>query len=323
MLAEVPSFPDPWRFQANVEVYVLVVALIGAWVYMVRVVGPRAVPAGVEPVTRRQVWAFVAAMVLLFVSSTWPMHQIGEDYLYSVHMVQHMSITYFMPPLILLATPEWLLRLLVGNGRGYRVFKWLCRPVVAAFAFNGMVIISHIPGVVNASVRNGPLHYSLHFIMVLTALWMWMPVCGPFKELHISPAAKMLYLFAQGIIPTVPAGWLTFADGVVYRQYLQPVRVWGLSVQEDQELAGFIMKVCGGVFMWCIVLGIFIRHVVKGQSDDDSYRRGGRMDDSEIIGNDNFPLTYEQVTEAFAASDRWGTRTVTPSETTTPQPPEH
>ena len=43
---------------------------------------------------------------------------------------------------------------------------------------------------------------------------MWMPVCGPFPELRISYGGKMIYLFLQSVVPTVPAGWLTFADGV-------------------------------------------------------------------------------------------------------------
>ena len=40
------TFADPWRFQANPEVYVLVVFLIGAYVYSMRVIGPRAVAIG-------------------------------------------------------------------------------------------------------------------------------------------------------------------------------------------------------------------------------------------------------------------------------------
>ncbi len=42
----------------------------------------------------------------------------------------------------------------------------MCRPVVAAVAFNAVVIITHIPGVVTASVDNGPLHYALHLAVV-------------------------------------------------------------------------------------------------------------------------------------------------------------
>lgn len=330
MLIAAPAYPDPWRFVPNPEVYLLVVSLIGAYVYMIRAVGPKAVPAGEVIVSRRNVVCFTLAMVMLFAASTWPIHQIGEEYLYSVHMVQHMMLSYFLPPLVLLATPEWLLRLLIGRGRGYRILRGLCHPVVAGLVFNGMVMITHIPGVVNASVVNAPLHYLLHFMVVMTALWMWMPVCGPFKEFHVGPIGQMVYLFAQGIVPTVPAGWLVFADGAVYRQYEQPVRVWALSVTEDQQLAGVIMKVGGGLFMWTLVIIIFIRRIVMDHSDEVSYRRAGQMSDAEIIGNETFPLTYEDVTEAFAASDRWAKTPTrhgrggppTPSGTSSPLPPE-
>ena len=37
----------------------------------------------------------------------------------------------------------------------------------------------------------------------------------------------MIYLFAMSVVPTVPAGWLTFADGVVYKPYDHGPRVWG------------------------------------------------------------------------------------------------
>ena len=51
-------------------------------------------------------------MALLWAATDWPIHDIGEEYLYSVHMLQHMMLSYFLPPLALLATPEWLLRVL-------------------------------------------------------------------------------------------------------------------------------------------------------------------------------------------------------------------
>ena len=111
---------DPFRFQAHPDVWLLVAVLTGAYVYMVRVVGPHAVAAGQPVVTRRNVVAFGAAMVMLWVASDWPIHDIGEQYLYSVHMLQHMMLSYFLPPLALLATPEWLLRVLVGDGRAVR-----------------------------------------------------------------------------------------------------------------------------------------------------------------------------------------------------------
>jgi putative membrane protein len=291
------TFADPWRFQAEPEVYLLVAFLIVAYVYSVRVIGPRAVPEGDTIVTPCNILCFTGAMALLFAASTWPIHQIGEQYLYSVHMLQHMMLSYFMPPLVLLATPTWLMRLIVGTGRAWRVVKFMTKPVVAALVFNVVVMVSHIPPVVNASVQSGPLHYSLHLVLVVTALLMWMPVVGPFHELRISDAAKPVYLFLQSVVPTVPAGWLTFADGVVYKHYNQPVRVWNLSPTEDQQLAGAIMKVGGTIFLWSLVVFYFFKRFAPDWREENTYRRK--------------PLTFDQVTSEFDS-------TPAPSETVSP-----
>ncbi|HEY0517845.1 MAG TPA: cytochrome c oxidase assembly protein [Ilumatobacteraceae bacterium] len=279
------AFADPWRFQANPEVYLLVAFLIGAYVYSVRVIGPRAVPVGEPVVTRSNIGCFIGAMALLFAASTWPIHQIGEDYLYSVHMLQHMMLSYFMPPLVLLATPPWLMRLLVGTGRTWRVVKFMTKPVVAALVFNGVVMVTHIPPVVNASVQSAPLHYSLHLLLVITAVVMWMPVVGPFHELRISDSAKPIYLFLQSVVPTVPAGWLTFAEGVVYKHYNQPVRVWSISPTDDQQLAGAIMKIGGSIFLWSLVVFYFFKRFATTWKEDNTYRRT--------------PLTFDDVKSEF------------------------
>ncbi|MEQ1700853.1 MAG: cytochrome c oxidase assembly protein [Ilumatobacteraceae bacterium] len=303
MLAAAP-FADPWRFQTNIEVYLLVAFLIGAFVYMVRVIGPKAVAPGQPVYTRRNLWCFVGSMVLLFVASTWPIHQIGEDYLYSAHMLQHMMLSSFLPPLVLLATPEWLLRVLVGKGKTYRVVKFFATPVIAAVIYNGVVMVLHIPGVVNTATVNGPLHYGLHVLVVVTAILMWMPVCGPFQELQMKPAGKMIYLFLQSVVPTVPAAWLAMADGAVYSHYGdQPVRVWNVSVIDDQQMAGLLMKVGGGFFLWAIVITMFARRFGKTPSTENSYRRSARVPDSEIVKSDEPPLHFHEVEAAFERSD--------------------
>ena len=73
-------------------------------------------------------------------------------------------------------------------------------------------------------------------MLVTAALLFWIPVCGPFPELRISPPAQMIYLFVTSIVPTVPGAWLTFADGAVYSAYDIPNRLWGISVTSDQQV---------------------------------------------------------------------------------------
>ena len=63
----------------------------------------------------------------------------------------------------------------------------------------------------------------------------------------------MLYLFLMSIVPTVPAGWLTFAEGVVYEAYETDDALWGISPVDDQQAAGAVMKVIGGFYLWTVI----------------------------------------------------------------------
>ena len=268
---------DAWRFQFHPEVWLLVAAVVGLGFYVVRVVAPAAGPAGpagTAAVTRRQRLCFVAGVALLWVSADWPMHDIAEEYLYSVHMVQHLLISFVVPPLLLMAVPEWLARLILVDGsRAARVVRRLVHPLVAGVAFNALQALMHWNTVVELSVRSGPFHYAMHLLMFASALAMWTPVVGPLRELHLSEPMKMVYLFTMSIIPTVPAAWLTFAEGAVYPVYDHAQRLFGISVAADQQAAGAVMKVLGGLYLWTLIAIRFFRFSAAQRHADTEERR--------------------------------------------------
>ncbi|MDD9369553.1 MAG: cytochrome c oxidase assembly protein [Acidimicrobiales bacterium] len=266
---------DFWRWQPHPEVWVLVGGVTVLAVYALRVVGPKVVPAGTPVVSRQQIGWFGLGLVLLWLASDWPMHDVGEDYLFSVHMTQHMVLTYLVPPVLLLATPEWLARVVLGRGRVKRAFYFLAKPVAAALMFNGFLLLTHAPGVVNLSVDDALAHYLLHTVLVFTAFMLWMPVVGPLPDLRISYPGQMLYLFVTSIIPTVPAGWLTFAEGAIYSAYEVPDRMFGLTITEDQQMAGVIMKLVGGGFLWIIITLRFFQWAAKFTDSDKAVDQAG------------------------------------------------
>ena len=279
---------NEWAFEAHPEVWVLIAGIVGLGFYATRAIGPLVVAEGSPVVTTAQKRYFFAGVLLLWIAADYPMHDIAEDYLYSVHMFQHLLIAFIVPPLLLLAMPEWLARLLVlDGGVTSRVLRVLTRPVVAGVVFNVFQVLTHWSAVVNTSAENGPFHYMIHLAVFFSALLMWFPVLGPLKDVQMSEPGKLVYLFLMSIVPTVPAGWLTFAEGVVYDAYDNDVNLWGMNPTDDQQLAGAIMKVVGGFYLWGMIAIRFFRHTARlRQADLETRRSQGR-------------LTYSDVARAF------------------------
>lgn len=281
-------------WEPHPEVWLLLAGLIGLGVYAVRVIGPRVVPDGEPVVSNRQKAAFAASMVLLWIAADFPIHDIAEKRLYSVHMFQHTMLSLFIPPLLLLSIPTWLARLVVGNGRAGPVVRFVTRPVVAAVLFNAVQAFTHWTAVVNTSVENGPFHYALHVAVFTTALMVWFPVCGPLPELRISLPGQMVHLFLLSIIPTIPGAWLALADGIVYKAYDTPDRLWGISVTHDQQIAGLIMKLGAGGFLWIVIAGLFFTWAKR---HEESRKLNRTITEREV-------LTWDSVQAEF---DRLGT----------------
>lgn len=284
---------DFWAFVPHPEVWLLIGGVVGLYVYAARVIGPKAVPAGTPAVTRSQRRWFVFGMLVLWLAADWPVHDVGEKYLYFVHMAQHTLITFIVPPVLLMATPEWLARLVLGTGRVDRWVHKLARPIPAALGFNALALATHWQVVVNNASSNGLFHYGVHTAIVLAAFLLWLPVCGPLPELRISVPAQMIYLFVTSIVPTVPGAWLVFADGAVYSAYDIPQRMFDISVTTDQQVAGAIMKLGAGTYLWVVITVLFFRWSARQQEADREALREARLLREQTA------LTFDQVEDEF------------------------
>jgi len=195
----------------------------------------------------------------IVVASEWPVHDLAEGFLYSVHMIQHLILSLVVPPLLLAGMPAWLARALLP-GRAMRMARALTRPFVALIIFNAGIVFLHWPVIVNGSVGNEAGHFGLHALLLGISLIMWTPVLSPLLELpRLSYPGQMMYLFLQSIVPTVPASFLTFGDRPLYRVYETFVHPWGISTLADQRTAGLIMKLLGGFVLWGFIAVIFFR----------------------------------------------------------------
>jgi putative membrane protein len=242
--------PDVW----------LIVGLVAAGyaIAMVRL-GPRLAPGG-QVVTRLQVACFSLGLLAMWIASDWPIHDIAERYNYSVHMVQHLTFSMVSAPLILLGTPAWLARWVLDSLHLLRLVRWLARFIPALVVFNVVLVFTHWPAMVNASLHSGFVHFSLHTLLFTSSLVVWLPVVSPLPEIpRLAPFMKILYLFAWSIVPTVPASFLTFGSAPLYKFYEHVPHLFGLSTLDDQQLAGLIMKIGAGLLLWAIIAVVFFR----------------------------------------------------------------
>lgn len=291
---------DIWRYQAHPEVWFLIAVVIGFGYWVTRVIGPKAVAEGDEIVSARQKTYFAVAVGLLWLASDWPMHDISEEYLYAFHMVQHMLITLVIPPLFLLAIPEWLGRLIVSTDGTSGVWvRRLTRPVAAAVLFNVLVAFTHLTSVVNFSIENGVFHYFVHLVVFCAALLMWMPVVSPLPELRSSYPGQMMFLFLNSVLPTVPGGFLTVAENPLYRVYDHDVRLWGITAVDDQQAAGLIMKLGGGFYIWTIIAILFFTWVNKNRDSLHPHGVTAPNEDAAADHEQLDELTFEAVQTAF------------------------
>src|SRR5687768_5943411 len=202
------SAEDISRFHAHPDVWLMVVLLSAGYLAALRFWGPSRAPFGEPVATKRQRFSWFLGVAFLWLGADWPMHELSEDFLFSAHVVQHTLFSLVAPPLVLLGLPPWMLRGLFPAGPRFQFLKFMTRPMIALLLFNGIVLFTHWPVVVDAALGSELLHFSAHFLLVTSALLMWWVVIDPLPELaRLTPPAKMFYLFLQSILPTIPASF--------------------------------------------------------------------------------------------------------------------
>ena len=242
------------------DIWLLVTLLsVGYW-YALRQVGPRHVARGERVASREQVVSFSLGVLSLWVALDWPVDPLGDHYLLFVHMFQHMLLMLVAPPLLLLGTPAWLLRILLRPRWFRAVARQLTRPFIALVFFNLIIVLTHWPSWVNLTLQSEPFHFFSHGLLFFSALCMWWPVLSPLPEMPtLSYPGRMLYLFLQSIVPTIPASFLTFGSTPLYSFYTRVPRIWGLSAVADQRIAGLEMKILGGAILFAIIAVIWFK----------------------------------------------------------------
>lgn len=211
-----------------------------------------------EKVTYAKVTWFLLGALVILLALVSPLDELGDHYLFSAHMVQHLLLTLIAPPLLLMGTPGWALRPLLRHSTVARTARVLTVPFVAFALFNAVFLTWHIPGLYEATLHNEIIHIIEHLCFIVTGVLNWWPILSPLPELpRLSYPSQVLYLFLDTLPLTVLGALIVFAPTVIYPTYAAAPRMFGISVMADQQISGLILWVPGGLIYLIALTIIF------------------------------------------------------------------
>lgn len=252
------------------DVTVLCIGLVAGYVGLVRRHGQLMTPRpGEKSVTTRQATSFTAGVVLFWMVDGWPMQALSE-HLFSVHMVQHLLQAFVIPPLLLLGIPRWMGDVLVRGPRVKRIVRRLAGPVTAGLLFNLVLLGTHAPPVIALQLDSNLFHAADHLVLISAGLLMWMSLYSPVPEVapRLQPLQSMFYLFLMTLLPTIPSAFLVFGEATLYPAYESVIRPWDVTVVQDMQVAGLLMKLGGGFYLWIIIAIRYFRWAADQERTD-------------------------------------------------------
>lgn len=240
------------------------VLIVGLYIYALGPYRTRFYPN--IPVKRGQTIMFISGVLIMFLALVSPLDALGDDYLFSAHMVQHLCLTTFAPPLLLLGIPEWMLERVLHKRMLFLLLKGLTWAPFVFFLYNADFLLWHIPTLYNATLENENIHVFEHLTFIVFGILSWWPLLSPTGQLpRLSLGGQVLYIFFNGMPAVLLGAGLTFMPPL-YAPYLTAPRVWGLSPAVDQQLGGLIMWVPVNLFYIVVMSTLFIRWMQKQEA---------------------------------------------------------
>jgi cytochrome c oxidase assembly factor CtaG len=196
---------------------------------------------------------FVTGVLVTVLAIVSPIDAIGESYLQSVHMLQHVLIAdlgialtivairgpltvFFLPRdlLVPLARMQWLrstLRFLLRPGVSYAVW------VIALAAW-------HVPRFYEAALHSYLWHSLMHVSFILAGILIWTQIVDPSRHGRLTVGERLGFTALIFWTSQVLSYVILFDPSPLFSTYVdQPVRLLGLSPLTDQKIAGVVMMV--------------------------------------------------------------------------------
>ena len=229
----------------------------------------------------RGVWRFLAGWLVLAGALVSPLHEAGEVS-FTMHMIEHELIMLPAALLLVAARPgPVLLWGLPGAGRNLLapairlpLWSWLCSPLAVTALQALALVIWHMPALFDRALRSEGWHIAQHLTFIATALafwWAMLPRGRRPEAMYVSA----LCLFVTSMVGGGLGALMALDASPWYAGYAAlGMTPFGLSPAQDQQLAGVIMWVPGGLFHLAAAL-VFLARGLKSAPESLGHRVSG------------------------------------------------
>jgi putative membrane protein len=204
--------------------------------------------------------SFLLGLATIWISIASPLDGFA-DVMLSAHMVEHLLLMSFAPPLLLLGYPSVPLLRGLPQWLRARPFGFLLRqkslrqlghvvttPVTAWLLMNLTFLGWHIPGAYNFALEHEHWHEFEHICFIGSSALFWWPIIRPWPTDARYPGWHMLpYLVGADIVNTALSAFLAFCDRPIYSYYLEHPNPFHLTPVTDQVIGAVIMWVVGSL----------------------------------------------------------------------------
>ena len=217
----------------------------------------------------RKTALFGSGVLLMLLTLIGPLDFLGDDYLFSAHMLEHILLYLAVPPLLLLGLPLSPARSLLSVEFAAKAERFLNRPTIAGLLAVGAMWLWHLPVLYNAALSNDWIHAAEHLSFLVTGTIFFWPLFTPLQSHRLSPVIGAVYIFTVMSANMILGILLTFSPLGYYPTYLHPsgdtgvsqlIRtVWKLDPQSDLNLGGTFMWIIGGLLYFAPLLAVISR----------------------------------------------------------------
>jgi putative membrane protein len=254
-----------------------IAVLTVAYVWRFRTARREAGGRGAGPL---QAAAFAAAVLVLLAALVSPIDGLGENYLFSAHMLQHVLLGDVAPLLLLLSLSRVIMR--PATRRLVKVERALgpfAHPLTGLVLWLFLMYFWHVPALYDAALRHPVVHLVEHASFFAAGVAVWWPLIQP-----VPMRRRLTGLWPVAYVGVAKFGlaalglYLTWSSSVVYPYYEHVPRIWGLSALEDQNAGGALMMVEQSLTFVVVLVALFVQMLTRSEAEQ---RKRERLEDAQ------------------------------------------